>query len=227
MARSCGSKASGSPETRRGPPRILAQPHGRLLDHPAGGDLGDAQAHQGGDGFAGQRDLGGLGAGDLGVEGRHRPAAQRLALQLGDDAQGELWPDPLGAGDGGPVVAGHGGGEVAGRQDVEHGQRRLGADALDGPQGHEGVAVVAGQEAVEHHAGLLAPLGLDVQHRLAADLRQPAQRARAAAHDVADAGHVDQRVLLADFGDDAPEAADHLGFTANVRIKFGICSSMP
>ena len=96
--------------------------------------------------------------------------ADRLVLQLGDDAQGELGADALGAGHGGLVArAATAAASSAGRQHVEHRQRRLGPDALDGLQHHEGAALVAVEEAVERHAGLLAPLGLDVQQRLVAD----------------------------------------------------------
>jgi hypothetical protein len=162
------------------------------------------------------------------VEGGHRPVGDRLALQLGDDAQRQLRADALGAGDGGLVVARHGAGQLGRRQHVEHRQRRLRADALDGLQRHEGAALVARLEAVERQAGLLAPLGLDVQHGLAAHLRQARQGARAAADHIAHAGHVDQRVLLADLGHDPAQPADHRGSLSvwGRGIAFSICSSV-
>ena len=73
----------------------------------------------------------------------------------------------------------------------------------------EGVALLAGQEAVEPHAGGLGPLGLDVQQRLLARRRQALERARSAADHIADAADVDQRVLLAGLGHGPAQAADH------------------
>src|SRR5690606_34205124 len=92
---------------------------------------------------------------------------------------------------------------------VEDGQRRLRPHALDLLQGHEGAALVAGGEAVEPGAERLRPLGLHVQHRLVARRRQPRKGARPAADDIADAGHVDQRLLLADLGHQAAQPTDH------------------
>src|SRR5581483_4839672 len=109
-ARSGASAGAGSPETRRvistpagwkrSPSQFLqggldqrrrlvrlAQPAGGVLDGAAGGGLGDLQAHQRGDGFASGGRAGRGGRVGLGVEGGDGAAGQRLALQLGDDAQ--------------------------------------------------------------------------------------------------------------------------------------------
>ena len=140
---------------------------------------------------------------------RHRAVPQRLALQLRDNAQSKLRPHAIGSRHGGLVVTGHGGGEIAGRQDIEHGQGGLGADALNGLEGDEGMAFIAAAEAIERHARLLAPLGFDMQQGFLADNRQSRQGACAAAHDVADAGDVDQGVFLTHLGDKSAQAADH------------------
>ena len=103
----------------------------------------------------------------------------------------------------------NGRGELGRRQHVEHAQRRLRPDALDVLQGHEGAALVAGQEPIEPDAGLLAPLRLHVQQGLVAQGRQVTQGAAATAHDIADAANVDQGVLLANLGDQSAQPADH------------------
>src|SRR6202008_2047198 len=64
-------------------------------------------------------------------------------------------------------------------------------------------------EAVEARALVLRPLGLDVQHHLLAGLGQARQGARAAAHDVADAAHVHERLVLAHLRQDSAQASDH------------------
>jgi len=148
------------------------------------------------------------------------PDADGLA---GSAGEAEAWkaattPSPIGLsfssvtmgpGDGGLVAALGGGGELCGGQDVEHGQRRLRPDALDGFQHHEGPALIAVEEAVEGHSRLLPPLAFDLQGGGLARAGQASERARAAAHHIADAGHVDQRLFLADLGHDAPKPADH------------------
>src|SRR5690606_10181456 len=137
----------------------------------------------------------------------------------GDDAQGQLGADAVGAGDGRLVVGRHRLGQFGRRQHVQHRQGRLGPDPLDAQQGGEGAPVVAGGEAVQPRTLLGRPAGLDVQGGLVAGRRQAAQGARAAGHHIADAGRVDQALGLADLGQHPAQTADHAAPRAASWLK--------
>ena len=117
-----------------------------------------------------------------------------------------------------PVLQGDGVGEVLRRQRAEHGQRHLGADALDGLQRAEPGALDLAGEA-EQADGVLAHVRLDGEAHGLAGL-QRAQRARRGLHLVAHAADVDDGVRLAHRVDDPLELADH-GATSLSPLALG------
>ena len=96
-----------------------------------------------------------------------------------------------------------------GRQDGQNGERDFRADALHVLQQAEPVALGIAQKA-EQPDGVLAHLGLDGQNGGLAGARQSLQGAGGAGHDIADAMHVEDHMILVQGIHHALEFADHL-----------------
>ena len=106
------------------------------------------------------------------------------------------------------VGAGDGGAHFVGRQDREDRERDLGADALDMGEQLEPVALVGGGEA--HQADeILCDEHLGVDRHGAVDRPQLFERLGRGADEVADAAHVDHRVIDAGCRQPALEVCDH------------------
>ena len=129
--------------------------------------------------------------------GRHVQAGdrqgRRLVLEFRDDALRQLLADARRLLHRRPVLQGDGVGEVLRSQRAQHGQRHLGADALDGLQRAEPGALHLAGEPVKAD-GVLAHVRLDGEADLLARPCSVAQRARRRLHLVAHAVDVDDGV---------------------------------
>ena len=124
------------------------------------------------------------------------PKAGALSLSSAQRRWASLGPTPGARAIAALSLVRDGGGEAAGIERREDGERDLGADALHHLHQPEPVALDIGHEAVEADR-ILADMGLDRERRRLAGLGQALQRARRALHDIADALHVDDDVVLA------------------------------
>src|SRR5262249_53696302 len=133
---------------------------------------------------------------------------RRLVFEFGNDALGNLRSDAGRTRHHGFVAHGDGGGELARLERAEHGERDLGADALDGLQEPKPFALDLADKSKQTEL-ILADMRLDRQRGGLTDARQFLKRARRAMNLITDAIDVDDDGILTIGLDQAFELADH------------------
>ena len=127
-------------------------------------------------------------------------------------------PDARDVAQRGRVLGGDSRRKLIRRQQREHCQRKPRADALDGLQQAEPVALDRRLEAVEMDM-VFAHMGLDDERHRFADGRQGTQGAARAIDQIADATDVDHGRVLSCVGKAAAEARDHAALPASAEAQ--------
>jgi hypothetical protein len=133
---------------------------------------------------------------------------RRLALELGDDAFGQLLADAVGARDGGRIVASAMASISCGRVSVSRMASAILAPTPGASCRRANQARSSPRNESEKADGAFRHLRFDEEFGGFAN-RQLRQRARAGVDEIADAGDVDERLALAYRGDGSSQAADH------------------